>query len=121
MQSCDLLQCRHKGNVLSRRSNNGVVRRPIEYVLIVAAAALVLFLIWSVMVIRSDNQQADTSGQLPAQRELQGSLDEVNRLAEEDSASELEIDKDYDQQELEAASADAAADNIGGVYDETSY
>lgn len=96
----------------------GIVRRPIEYVLAAAALLLVAALLWSVWIIRRDNQDGRRAEDVQA---LSGTLFEVDRLTEDDYKAEEALDREYDQQEQNAASADSAADNIGGVYDETSY
>lgn len=100
--------------------NNGIVRRPIEYLLVVLAMGLAIFLLWAIWVIREDNMLASKSGSSQPEM-LLGSVDEIDGLAESDTEGEKKLDEKYDQQELEAASADSAADNVGGVYDETAY
>ncbi len=98
----------------------GIERRPLEYVLVGIGLILVAILLAINFAIgRYENQ--GTVINTEENESLQGTLFEVGDLADKDEGAERALDNKYDDQELGSASADSAADDIGGVYDETSY
>lgn len=105
---------------MSLRKDNGISRRPLEYALIALAIALIAVLLFSLKALRDADVTTVNKTNKPTQT-LTGTKDEIDRLAEDDAATEEALDKSYDDQEQAAATADAAADNIGGVFDETDY
>lgn len=99
----------------------GVVRRPIEYILITVAVLLAAFLLWAVYSIRQ--QEGDENGTAGSDsRTLRGSQFEIEELTEDDILAEQALDGEYDKaDEMLTRHSDGAADNIGGVYDESDY
>lgn len=99
----------------------GVVRRPIEYMLIAAAVLLAAFLLWAVHSIRQQevrDDETEKTGTLT----LQGSQFEIEQLTEDDIEAEQVLDSEYDKQdEALTGYSDGAADNFGRVYDESDY
>lgn len=98
----------------------GIERRPIEYMLIGLALLLTALLLWSLRVIRRDSR-TDKAVDTEQSEVLKGTMDEIDQLTEADSEAEIATEKAHDDGEFESASADSAADNVGGVYDETNY
>lgn len=99
----------------------GISRRPIEYLLMFTIVLLILILLWAVRSLQK--QQPTSLDKTPdAPVEVRdGTLREIGRLADEDTDNEEALIKGADEDERQAASADAAADNVGGIYDETTY
>lgn len=97
----------------------GVTRRPVEYVLPLVAAAMIIILL---LLLRAYDQANKTTNDNPKQPQpLVGSIVEVNRLTEEGLEAEEKIDIKYDELDKGASTADSAVDDLGGVYDETTY
>lgn len=103
---------------MSKRKNNGIVRRPIEYVLLAIAGILIVCLLWSLSVIRSqENPRTVMQNNLVAGQEPVGTLSEI----------ETSLEKEFSDENIvySAIFGDAyrtflaAADNLGGVYDES--
>lgn len=99
----------------------GIVRRPIEYLLMAVIVLLIVLLLWAVQSLEPEQPVADEPDGRTAVEVRDGTLREVGRLTDEDVAAENALIREYDEDEREAAYADAAADNLGGVYDETVY
>lgn len=105
---------------MAKAKSNGIIRRPLEYFLIVVLIVLVLFLLWAVSVVREDNQNNKLATE-QKETALVGSVREIDQLTENEIETEESIDAAVDRQEENAASADGAADNIGVAYDEDDF
>ncbi len=103
--------------VLGRKP--GIIRRPVEYVLVLIIISLIILLVWANLKINS----IEDSNQSPAVRISQPSNQlDIHFIAESSLSEESAADSAYDKWELESiGSIESAADAIGGVYDETTY
>lgn len=97
----------------------GVIRRPVEYVLPLVAVVLIVVLLFLLRAYDQANRVDENV--IEQAKPLVGSVVEVNRLTEEGLDAEEMVDIKYDEQDRNAATADSAADDLGGVYDETDY
>lgn len=103
-------------------SHNERVGRPLlEYVLIGVALCLFLFGFWAYKQIDQAGKPDDSATnqvQLPPA----GTTDEVDWVTEGEVTSERALDEEYDDDEASAGAAvDSAADDMGGIYDESAY
>lgn len=102
---------------MSRKQNSGIVWRPTEYVLLVVLALLVLILVWSVR--ETDRLEVGRSSTDVVQSENDS---DISTLIENGLQAEQSVDNTYDAWEEQSASVvESAADDIGGVYDESSF
>lgn len=105
---------------MKRTRRAGITRRPVEYLLIFTAVLLVVILLWSLQVIRRDTNR------LPAGRPLTAEdlprYDDIQFIAEKNFAAENMLDSQYETWLGSRSTAqDGAADNVSGIYDETTY
>ncbi len=100
---------------------SGIVRRPLEYLLLTVVGLLIAVLVYANMVIGRDEGLLSDAVSAPAQQ-YTGTPQEIDSLTQADLLSEAALLKTGDQTELTAADqAAAAADHISGVYDESLY
>lgn len=101
---------------MGRKQDSGVVRRPVEYVLLAVALLLIIFLVWMIRELR--RQEAREAVRV---QPVSDSTD-ISSIVERSIDAEEHIDATYDAWEEKSSSAvDSAADDVGGVYDESSY
>lgn len=97
--------------------NKGISRRPIEYVLTVVLVVLVCFGFW--VYWYTNKTQDDGVAPATESETYVGTIDEVNELAEEVTATEEQLYIETD--EIFSSSSDSSADNVAGAYDESEY
>lgn len=104
---------------MKSRKREGVIRRPIEYVLWVVLLIVTVAFAWTVyLFVREDSRMNRAA--LPEQRLLDGTIDEIDWLTEQDAKDELAVtNKLASQHKQLPQSLDAAADNIGSAADES--
>ncbi len=102
---------------MKRAANSGMVWQPVEYVLLGVVVLLIGFLVWTIREI-DRLEVADTSKPSSSQ---EGDGD-ISQLVEQGIIAEEAIDATYDNWEAQSTGPlDSAADDIGGVYDETAF
>lgn len=103
-------------------SHNQRIGRPLlEYLLIGVALGLFVFGFWAYKQIDEAGKSADGSVST-IQPPPPGTTEEVDWVTEGDIAAERALDETYDDDEAEAASTvESAADEVGGVYDESNF
>lgn len=97
----------------------GVVRRPAEYILTVLLVVLLVAL--ALIYWFGDNNKQDDTSETDQSISIEGTVDSVNELTQDDLEQEQSIDEEIDSTEQTASSADGAADNIEGSYDESAF
>lgn len=98
----------------------GIVRRPAEYVLPIVIIVLIIVLVLSINAANK-TVESDKTVQQQAAQEIEGTFDGISSLIEADIKSEESLNGRHDQADRDTAALDAAADNIGGVYDESEF
>lgn len=103
---------------MGRSKNSGMVWRPIEYALLACLIFLIILLLWAIREIdRQDARVVTDSTQLA---EVDDS--DISSIVEQGIRAETAVDAAYDVWEERSTSVvDSAADDIGGVYDESAY
>lgn len=102
---------------MGRSKNSGMVWRPIEYVLVCVALVLAVSLVW---IIREISRQDVQVAQEPTSNQENDS--DISNIVERGIAAEERIDTTYDTWEQSSNSVvDSAADDIGGIYNESAY
>lgn len=101
---------------MKKAGKTGISWRPVEYILIASVVVLTLLLVWAVREI--DSQEVSETTEQMATKEN----DDISQITQEALAAEQAVDEAYDEWERANGSVlDSAADNIGGVIDESSY
>ncbi len=100
----------------ARGKKAGIVWRPVEYVLLIVIVLLVALLVWANREVQRETSRfVNTSNSTET-------ADGISALAEQELQRELQLDAAYDSWErTHTAGVDSAADDIGGVFDETAY
>ncbi len=106
--------------MVKSRRREGIVRRPIEYVLLVTMFLLICLALWAGLALRRENaNQREGWGVDTAQHPLEGTIDEIDWLTDYDVREEKNADAIMRTQDQKITQpVDAAADNIGSALDE---
>jgi len=108
------------GKKLRIKKKPGIERRPIEYILTGILILSAFLLAWIFIKTRQVSSANDSAQ--PSQRQVQGSVDEISWIAEEDVANEDKVDRSFDEDYQKILSSyQQSTQTAANAYDEKSY